>query len=143
MDLSFEEACRGVNKELNLRVLDTCTSCKGTRCAPGHSPVKCKQCNGTGMESVQTGPFFMRTTCRACFGRREVISKKCVSCNGRGVTHQNKRVSVPVPAGVEDGQTMRKQTIFNSIHMGVSNRVYLQRHEYWQTRGLHHVQSGT
>jgi DnaJ family protein A protein 3 len=105
--LTFEEACRGVNKELNLRVLDTCTSCKGSKCAPGHSPTKCKQCNGTGMESVQTGPFFMRTTCRACFGRREVISKKCIACSGKGVVHQTKRVSVPVPAGVEDGQTMR------------------------------------
>lgn len=107
LDLSFEEACRGINKELNIRVLDTCKSCKGTRCAPGHKPVKCKQCNGTGMESIQTGPFFMRTTCRACYGHREVISKKCIECAGKGQTYQSKRVSVPVPAGVEDGQTMR------------------------------------
>nr|ADR79279.1 Hsp40-like protein [Brachionus ibericus] len=107
LDLSFEEACRGVNKELNIRVLDTCKSCKGTRCAPGHKPVKCKQCNGTGMESIQTGPFFMRTTCRACYGHREVISKKCIECAGKGQTYQSKRVNVPVPAGVEDGQTMR------------------------------------
>ena len=59
------------------------------------------------MESVQTGPFFMRTTCRACYGRREVISKKCAECNGKGTTFQNKRTNIPVPAGVEDGQTMR------------------------------------
>ncbi len=62
LDLSFEEACRGVNKEVLLRVVDTCKLCKGSRCAPGHKPVACKQCNGTGMENVQTGPFFMRTT---------------------------------------------------------------------------------
>ncbi len=62
LELSFEEACRGVNKEVLLRVVDTCKSCKGSRCAPGHKPVTCKQCNGTGMENVQTGPFFMRTT---------------------------------------------------------------------------------
>lgn len=107
LDLSFEEACRGVNKELNIRVLDVCKSCNGSKCAPGHKPVKCKQCNGTGMESIQTGPFFMRTTCRACYGHREVISKKCIECSGKGQTYQSKRVSVPVPAGVEDGQTMR------------------------------------
>ena len=68
LDLSFEEACRGVNKTLEIKVLDTCKSCQGSKCAPGHKPTRCKQCNGTGMESVQTGPFFMRTTCRACYG---------------------------------------------------------------------------
>jgi len=107
LELTFEEACRGVNKDMNMRVLDTCPTCKGSRCAPGHKPTKCKQCNGTGMESIQTGPFFMRTTCRACYGRREVITKKCIECAGKGTTYQNRRVSVPVPAGVEDGQTMR------------------------------------
>ena len=62
LDLSFEEACRGINKEILLRIVDTCKGCKGSKCAPGHKPETCKQCNGTGMESVQTGPFFMRTT---------------------------------------------------------------------------------
>lgn len=124
LDLSFEEACRGVNKEVNIRVLDTCKSCQGSKCAPGHKPTKCKQCNGTGMESVQTGPFFMRTTCRACYGRREVITKKCIECSGRGQTYQNKRVSVPVPAGVEDGQTMRmnvgKQEVYVTFRVAPS-----------------------
>ena len=119
MELSFEEACRGVNKELTLRVLDTCGLCKGSKCASGHKPQVCKQCNGTGMESVQTGPFFMRTTCRVCYGRREVITHKCKECAGKGVTHQHRRVNIPVPAGVEDGQTMRmnigKQEIFISF----------------------------
>ncbi|CAF0821270.1 unnamed protein product [Brachionus calyciflorus] len=124
LDLSFEEACRGVNKELNIRVLDTCKSCNGSKCAPGHKPVKCKQCNGTGMESIQTGPFFMRTTCRACYGHREVISKKCIECSGKGQTYQSKRVSVPVPAGVEDGQTMRmnvgKQEVYITFKVAPS-----------------------
>lgn len=62
LDLSFEEACRGINKEILLRIIDTCKLCKGSKCAPGHKPDTCKQCNGTGMENVQTGPFFMRTT---------------------------------------------------------------------------------
>lgn len=84
MELTFEEACRGVNKEVTFRIMDTCPSCKGSKCAPGYSPVKCKTCNGTGMETVQTGPFYMRTTCRTCYGRREVISKKCAECSGKG-----------------------------------------------------------
>lgn len=124
LELTFEEACRGVNKEMNIRVMDTCNSCKGTRCAPGHKPVKCKQCNGTGMESIQTGPFFMRSTCRACYGAREVIGKKCIECSGKGQTLQNKRVNIPVPAGVEDGQTMRinvgKQEVYVTFKVASS-----------------------
>jgi DnaJ family protein A protein 3 len=125
MNLTFEEACRGINKEIFLRVADTCNSCKGTRAAPGHKPIKCKTCNGTGMETVQTGPFFMRSTCRSCYGAREVISKKCIECNGQGQTLQNKRVNVPVPAGVEDGQTMRmnvgKQEVYITFKIAPSD----------------------
>ena len=92
---------------MSLRIIDTCPECKGTRCAPGYKPQRCKTCNGTGMESIQTGPFFMRTTCRSCQGKREMIAKKCIECQGQGHTSQAKRVNVPVPAGVEDGQQMR------------------------------------
>jgi DnaJ family protein A protein 3 len=129
LDLTFEEACRGVNKELSLRIIDTCPECKGTRCAPGYKPQRCKTCNGTGMESVQTGPFFMRSTCRSCQGRRETIAKKCIECNGQGNTTQTKRVNVPVPAGVEDGQQMRinvgKTEVF--ITFKVSNSTQFRR----------------
>ena len=76
------------------------------------------------MESVQTGPFFMRTTCRVCYGRGEQISKKCSECVGKGVTYQNKRINIPVPAGVEDGQTMRlnvgKQEIYVTFKVASS-----------------------
>ncbi len=113
-----------MNKDLRMRVVDTCSSCKGSKCAPGHKPTKCKQCNGTGMESVQTGPFFMRTTCRVCYGRREVITKKCLECNGNGTNLQNRNVNVTVPAGVEDGQTMRlnvgKQEVYITFKVSPS-----------------------
>ena len=67
--------------------------------------------------------FFL--SCRACHGRRETISKKCVECNGAGVTQQNKKVTVPVPAGVEDGQSMRmnvgKQEVYITFMVKPSN----------------------
>jgi DnaJ family protein A protein 3 len=76
------------------------------------------------METVQTGPFYMRTTCRACYGKREVIQKKCIECSGKGNTYQAKRVNVPVPAGVEDGQTMRitvgKQELYVTFRVQAS-----------------------
>jgi DnaJ family protein A protein 3 len=107
LDLTFQEAVRGCNKDVNVRIIDTCPTCKGTRCAAGSQPEKCRTCNGTGMETIETGPFFMRAACRTCHGRRETISKPCFECSGKGKTAQKKMVTVPIPAG-EYSLLMRK-----------------------------------
>jgi len=99
LDLTFQEAVRGCNKTVNVRIVDTCPTCKGSRCAAGSSPQKCRTCNGTGMETVETGPFFMRATCRTCHGRRETIPKPCYECSGKGKTAQKKSMTIPIPAG--------------------------------------------
>ncbi|XP_065556295.1 protein tumorous imaginal discs, mitochondrial-like isoform X2 [Artemia franciscana] len=109
VNLTFAQAARGVNKEVNLNVVDTCPKCKGSRSEIGFKAVKCPFCNGTGMETISTGPFVMRTTCRRCSGTRMYIKHPCVECEGKGSTVQRKKVTVPVPAGVEDGQTVRMQ----------------------------------
>ncbi|XP_023024518.2 protein tumorous imaginal discs, mitochondrial isoform X1 [Leptinotarsa decemlineata] len=105
--VTFSQAARGTNKEVNVNVVDTCPKCKGTRCELGTQPKKCHYCNGTGMESITTGPFVMRSTCRYCQGTRMYIQNKCVECQGKGSTVQRKKVTIPVPAGIEDGQTVR------------------------------------
>lgn len=79
------------------------------RCQEGHKPVKCPYCNGTGMETISTGPFVMRSTCRACRGTRMYIKHPCTECGGKGKTQQRKAVNIIVPAGVEDGQTIRRR----------------------------------
>ncbi|XP_043220889.1 protein tumorous imaginal discs, mitochondrial-like isoform X1 [Amphibalanus amphitrite] len=109
MNLTFQQAARGVNKEITINTVDTCPVCGGARAAPGTKAVRCPQCHGTGMETISTGPFVMRSTCRQCQGTRMYIPHKCVECNGKGSTVQRKTISVPVPAGVEDGQTVRMQ----------------------------------
>merc|ERR1712038_1289386 len=107
MNLTFQQAARGVNKEINLNVTDTCPRCNGGRAEPGSTKKKCHHCNGTGMETINTGPFVMQSTCRYCHGKRVLISRLCIECDGKGKTVQRKKVVVPVPAGVEDGQTVR------------------------------------
>ncbi|XP_025088835.1 protein tumorous imaginal discs, mitochondrial-like isoform X2 [Pomacea canaliculata] len=107
MDLTFQEAARGVNKEVHINVKDTCPKCQGNKAEPGTKAVKCHQCNGTGMETISTGPFVMRSTCRACGGARMIIKTPCTECAGKGKIILKKKVVVPVPAGVEDGQTVR------------------------------------
>lgn len=107
MNLSFAQAARGVNKDINVNIMDTCGKCNGSKCEPGSKPARCQHCNGTGMETISTGPFVMRSTCRYCQGSRMHIKNPCTDCSGKGQKLQRKKVTVPVPAGVENNQTVR------------------------------------
>ncbi|KAM9392002.1 dnaJ heat shock protein family (Hsp40) member A3a isoform 2-T2 [Pholidichthys leucotaenia] len=107
MELTFTQAAKGVNKEMTVNVDAVCQRCDGRGHEPGTKVQHCHHCNGSGMETVNTGPFVMRSTCRRCGGKGTVISNPCHTCRGTGQTKQRKTVMVPVPAGVEDGQTVR------------------------------------
>uniref|UniRef100_A0A8C2HVP1 DnaJ homolog subfamily A member 3, mitochondrial n=1 Tax=Cyprinus carpio TaxID=7962 RepID=A0A8C2HVP1_CYPCA len=107
MELTFAQAAKGVNKEMTVHIEDTCQRCGGRGHEPGSKVQHCGSCNGTGMETVNTGPFVMRSTCRRCGGRGSVITSPCTACRGTGQTKQRRNVTVPVPAGIEDGQTVR------------------------------------
>ncbi|XP_029167490.1 protein tumorous imaginal discs, mitochondrial-like isoform X2 [Nylanderia fulva] len=107
MNLTFSQAARGVNKDIDINVVDFCPKCRGSRCEIGTKPIKCQHCNGTGVETISTGPFVMSSTCRYCLGTKIHIKFPCTECAAKGQTVQRKRVTVPVPAGVEDGQTIR------------------------------------
>ncbi|XP_016105894.1 dnaJ homolog subfamily A member 3, mitochondrial-like [Sinocyclocheilus grahami] len=107
MELTFMQAAKGVNKEITVNIDDTCPRCDGKGHEPGTKVSHCHYCNGTGMESINTGPFMMRSTCRRCSGRGSIIITPCIMCRGTGQTKQKQTVMVPVPAGIEDGQTVK------------------------------------
>lgn len=107
MELTFTQAAKGVNKEITVNIDDSCPRCDGKGHEPGTKVTHCHYCNGTGMESINTGPFLMRSPCRRCSGRGFIMITPCVMCRGTGQTKQKHTVTVPVPAGVEDGQTVR------------------------------------
>ncbi|XP_017789652.1 PREDICTED: protein tumorous imaginal discs, mitochondrial-like isoform X2 [Habropoda laboriosa] len=121
MNLTFSQAARGINKDIQLNVVDTCPKCSGSQCEPGTKAVRCPYCNGTGMETISTGPFVMRSTCRYCHGSRVHVKFPCTECEGKGQMVQRKKITVPVPAGVEDGQTIRmavgNKEIFITFHV--------------------------
>ncbi|XP_026748735.1 protein tumorous imaginal discs, mitochondrial-like isoform X2 [Galleria mellonella] len=129
VNLRFTEAARGVNKDINVNVVDTCPKCMGSRCEPGTKSIKCTYCNGTGMETFSRGPFVMRSTCRHCHGTRMLIKFPCTECEGKGQSVQRKKVTVPVPAGVEDGQTVRMAVGNNEIFVTfkVEKSTYFKR----------------
>uniref|UniRef100_A0A8C5BAH1 DnaJ heat shock protein family (Hsp40) member A3 n=1 Tax=Gadus morhua TaxID=8049 RepID=A0A8C5BAH1_GADMO len=107
MELTFTQAAKGVNKEITINMEASCQRCEGKGHEPGTKVQHCQHCNGSGMETVNTGPFVMRSTCRRCGGKGSVVSTPCGSCRGTGQTKQRRTVMVPVPAGVEEGQTVR------------------------------------
>ncbi|KAF0037067.1 hypothetical protein F2P81_009941 [Scophthalmus maximus] len=106
-ELTFTEAAKGANKDLSVNLDDACPRCVGKGNEPGTKVSQCHYCHGTGMESMNTGPFVMRSTCRRCGGKGSLITTPCALCRGSGQTKKRQTVSVPVPAGVDDGQTVR------------------------------------
>jgi len=113
LSVSFKEAAIGCEKEVDITTPDVCFVCNGSCCESGHRPIKCPYCQGTGTETISTGPFLLRSTCRVCKGSRMFINKPCKTCLGKGQTLQQKAVIVPVPAGVTDGQTVRMRITNN------------------------------
>nr|XP_057901993.1 dnaJ homolog subfamily A member 3, mitochondrial-like [Doryrhamphus excisus] len=107
MELTFAEAAKGVNKQLSVNMEDDCPRCDGKGNEPGTKVSHCHYCNGTGTESLHTGPFMMRSTCRRCSGKGTIVITPCVLCRGSGQAKKRQTVTVPVPAGVDNGQTVR------------------------------------
>jgi len=131
VNLTFQQAATGVNKDMYVSIMDTCNSCKGTGSEPGSKPERCPTCNGTGMETVSTGPFMMRSTCRRCSGKGTYNKNPCGECRGRGQTQQRQKITVPVPAGIEDGQTVRMPV--GSKEVFITFRV--EKSNYFTRRG--------
>lgn len=109
LDLKFTEAARGANKTISLKLMDTCPRCKGQGNEPGTKISRCGYCGGSGMEQVVSGPFVMRSTCRKCGGTGKMMTFPCSMCESKGQVLQTKNITVPVPAGVENNQTVRMQ----------------------------------
>lgn len=111
LDLSFEEAAFGAEKEIKVPRQETCDECHGSGAAPGTHPATCPQCNGTGqIKMVQSTPFGRIQTarpCNACGGEGKIINSPCPKCSGRGKIRNVKNIKIKVPAGTEDGLHLR------------------------------------
>ncbi len=111
--ITFEEAVFGVEKELDLNLKDTCKTCNGTGAKPGTSPETCHRCGGRGQVVTQTqAPFGLGTirqtqTCPDCNGTGKMIKDKCPECHGSGYIAGRKKIQVSIPAGIDNGQSVR------------------------------------
>ncbi|XP_047125587.1 dnaJ homolog subfamily A member 3, mitochondrial isoform X1 [Hydra vulgaris] len=107
MNLSFMESVKGVNKDIRVQIQNICNRCNGKKAEPGSTAQKCSKCNGSGEEVLSNGFFNMRSTCRRCQGQGSIVNNPCRKCTGKGTVLEDKVITVPVPAGIEDGQTVR------------------------------------
>jgi len=107
IELEFDEPINQVEKTITLRRAETCETCDGSGAKPGTKPETCPQCNGSGVVMTSAGFFSMRSVCPRCNGRGEVIADPCPTCNGSGRTLKESEITIKIPAGVEDGMTLR------------------------------------
>ncbi|WP_373761101.1 molecular chaperone DnaJ [Streptococcus ferus] len=111
VNLKFEEAIFGAEKEVRYNREATCHTCDGSGAKPGTSPVTCSKCHGSGVINVDTqtplGMMRRQVTCDVCHGSGQEIKEPCQTCHGSGHEKQSHKVSVKIPAGVETGQQIR------------------------------------
>ena len=146
VNITFEEAVFGCEKELEIVLKDECTTCHGTGAKPGTSPVTCPKCKGQGqIVYTQQSMFGMVRnvqTCPDCNGTGKVIKDKCSACRGTGYTSSRKKIQVSIPAGIDDGQSIR---IREKGEPGVNGgprgdllvEVNVSRHPIFQRQDMH------
>ena len=107
LEIEFEEAVFGSQREVELNIHEECGSCKGSGAEPGSGTEKCRRCGGRGVFITSAGLFQMRQSCPACGGAGEVIAKPCRACQGEGRVRGRRKIQLNIPAGVETGSRLR------------------------------------
>ena len=108
--LSFLGGAFGFGKEISVARSETCDVCKGSGCAPGTTADTCPDCHGSGVIRIQrgNGAFSFSTTaqCPKCNGTGKIIHSPCKTCNGAGTVRKNRKITIKIPAGIDDGQAI-------------------------------------
>lgn len=127
--LSFEDAVFGVEKDLKLTFDDECKHCKGETVEPGYSLKTCETCKGAGQTirvvNTMFGAIQQAATCPTCHGKGKVPEKPCTVCKGSGVTRQEQSIKVKIPAGIDDGATIRLRDRGEAIGGGARGDLYV------------------
>ena len=133
MNLSFEEAVFGVEKDITISKIEKCLTCKGTGAKNGTQFTTCSTCRGTGRVRYTQQTLFGTTIqdgpCRACNGTGKIVKEKCDECGGKGYKKVVKTIKIKIPAGINDGQTITMRGEGNApLKEGVSGdlRIYIR-----------------
>ena len=144
IEITFEEAAFGCEKDISYSRVESCSSCAGSGCKAGSQPETCSRCNGRG--TIRTQQNFMGMTmqsenpCPTCGGKGKLIKDPCNTCKGKGKVRRNKTVKVTVPAGIDHGQSFRLRGEGNCGTGGGANgdvlvTVGIKRHPIFERDG--------
>lgn len=129
VEISFEQAVFGTEVELHLHLEDNCEHCKGTTVEPGHELKTCDQCKGSGQVVTVTRTIFgniqQAAVCPKCHGRGKIPEKVCSVCNGKGTQAKRQTVELKVPAGIDDGATIRLREHGEAVANGPKGDLYV------------------
>jgi len=129
VDLAFEEAVFGVEKEIDVTRYESCDDCHGTRMRDGQTPSTCSNCNGTGevrrVQNTILGQFMTASACDRCGGEGVVVSDPCPTCRGRGRQAKARKIAVTVPPGVDEQSTLRLSGQGEQVRDGVPGNLFV------------------
>ncbi len=129
VEISFEDAVFGTEVSLQLQLEDTCEHCKGTTVEPGYELKTCDQCNGSGQIMTVTRTIFgniqQASVCPKCHGRGKIPEKVCTVCHGKGTQLKKQKVELKIPAGIDDGATIRLREHGEAVANGPKGDLYV------------------
>lgn len=107
LEITLEEAYNGKSDKINVPINTECSGCKGNGGVNGESPIVCPNCQGSGKTRASQGFFMIERSCTSCNGSGQIVVNPCKSCGGQGRVKKPKKLSINIPAGVEDGNRIR------------------------------------
>lgn len=129
VEISFEDAIFGTETTIHLNIDDVCEHCKGTTAEPGHDLKTCDTCGGTGQVVSQVRTVFgniqQAAVCPTCKGSGKVPEKVCTVCHGKGTQRRSQDVNMKIPAGIDDGATIRLREHGEAIANGPKGDLYV------------------
>jgi len=141
LELNLEEAVQGTEVNITVPRMSSCKTCSGSGSKPGSSPSQCGTCHGQGQVRIQQGFFSVQQTCPQCHGNGSVVTDPCNDCHGQGRIKENKKLSVKIPAGVDEGDQIRLSGEGESAGSGGMNgdlyvSVSLKEHPIFTREGV-------
>jgi molecular chaperone DnaJ len=140
LEITLEEAAKGMTAQLRIPRLETCDTCKGSGAKAGTQPENCATCSGTGQVRYQQGFFSVARTCHVCRGAGRVVKDPCETCSGAGRVEREKQMEVKIPAGVETGSRLRvsgegESGVQGGAHGDLYVVIHVAEHEQFERQG--------
>ncbi len=125
IDLTFPDAVHGIEKEITVTRRESCETCSGSGAKEGSSPTTCGTCQGRGQVMHSQGFFMIQANCPQCGGQGKIIKNPCNDCGGAGLKKKRSKLTVNVPAGVDNGQTLRLAGKGEAAPGGTNGHLYV------------------